>query len=447
MTEQQFPSHIHPPQEDLRLPPTPSDTSRLAQEAIFQQEPLAFLRAVQQEHHDMVRLLLPEPLILVIQPDYVCQVLRESFHTYHKVESPRTQRIFGIGLITSNGSSWRRQRRLLQLTFHQRHAARWSTVAAQAIEMMLARWEPLAECGEPVDVAAEMQQLTLDILGRALFGVEVSAVSAEIGQAITTLISARQPDRAAEAERAALALEAIVAWIIETRRAGTAQHEDVLTILLRAQQEDGGFMTDALMRDEIMSLLIAGHETTAVALSWTWYLLSNHPAVERKLHQELRRVLTGAAPTDDDLLRNLRYTRMVVEESMRLYPPIWATSRVAKTDDTVGPYSIPAGAHLLLSPYLTHRHPSFWEESNRFDPERFLPERASGRPRCAHFPFGAGPRVCIGSQFAMQQMLTIIAAIAQRYRLRTVSGSPVEPEPGSSLRLHGGLPMVLDRLT
>jgi cytochrome P450 len=296
-----------------------------------------------------------------------------------------------------------------------------------------------------VDGAAEMQQLALDILGRALFGVDLSAVSAEIGQAITTLLSTRHPARAAETEKAALTLDLMVAWIIETRRAASAQHEDVLTVLFRAQEEDGARMTDELLRDEVMSLLFAGHETSAVALSWTWYLLALHPAVERELHQELGQVLAGALPTSADLPR-LRYTRMIVEESLRLFPPVWATSRIAKQESRLGPYVIPAGSHLLLSPYLTQRHPRFWQEPERFDPERFSPERASGRLRCAHFPFGAGPRACIGSPFAVQEMLTIIAAVAQRYRLRMVSGFPVEPEPSSSLRLRGGLPMVLERL-
>lgn len=378
----------------------PIPTKRVSSTEAFHYQPLSLLQATIQEYEDIVCLLLPEPLILVIHPDYVQHVLRESFYTYHKVESPRSQRIFGAGLITSNADDWRWQRRTMQPVFHQRHAARWNAVMVQAIEMMLGRWEPLAERGEPVDVAAEMQQLTLDILGRALFGVEVGAVSAEIGQAITTLLSARQSARAAEAEKAALTLEMIVAWIIETRRAVSTPHEDVLTVLFRAQEEDGARMTDALVRDEVMSLLFAGHETSAVALSWTWLLLSTHPGVEEKLHKELETALGGRFPTMSDL-PSLIYTRMVVEESMRLYPPVWATSRISRQESRLGPYVIPAGSHLLLSPYLTHRHPRFWQEPERFDPERFSPERASGRPPCAHFPFGAGPHMCIGSPFAM----------------------------------------------
>jgi cytochrome P450 len=446
MTEQRFPSHADlfaDLFQELGLPPLMSG-SPFEQASQFQQKPLAYLRTVLAAYQDIVCLFLPTPTILVTHPRYVYQILQASLHVYHKAES--SQRLFGEGLVTSNGDTWRRQRRLLQPAFHHRHQARWGAIMIRATQAMLTRWEPFARDQEPLDITHEMARLSLSILCEAIFGVDVSHKSAEIGQAITTLLTTPdQPDHAAEIEAAMQVLDTVVAHLIQARRANSASQQDVLALLLRAQQENDTFVTEALVRDELVTFLIAGHETTAAGLAWAWYLFAQHPAVEGRLHQELRHVLAGAAPTPTDVPR-LSYTRMVLEESLRIYPPVPLTSRIAKTDAILGPYRIPAGARLLLSPYLTHRHSDVWTRPEDFDPERFSLERSAGRPPCAHFPFGFGPRVCIGASFAWLEMVTIVALVAQRYRLRLASGIPITPVPRLSLHPENGLPMVLERL-
>jgi cytochrome P450 len=435
MTEQDFPPHEH-------LEPPPRPFSWHAQATHFQQNPLAFLRATLSEEHDLVHLFLPEPVVLVTRPEYVQQVFLKSLHTYHKVE-PRS-RIFGNGLVTSNGADWKWQHHLLQPAFHPRLIPLWGTVIAQATQRLLTRWESLARSQHQLDIAREMTRLTLEILGEAIFGVDLTDASAEIGQVITTLLTTiRQPDRAA-VERATQALEVIVASLIATRRMTPGRREDVLTLLFQAQQQDGRVVTDQLIRDEIVTLLIAGHETTATALTWAWLLLAQHQDVEQRLHEELATVLQGHPPTVADLSA-LSYTRQVLEEAMRLFPPVWATSRWAVERDTLGPHAIPAGTILLLSPYLIHRT-SFWESPEAFDPERFASAQMAHRPRCAYTPFGAGPRQCIGRPLAMTEAHLVLATIAQRYRLSTAPGVLVEPEPLMSLRPKGGLPMVLERV-
>lgn len=428
------------------LPSFLSNTTWLAQARRFQQHPLIFLREVLHKHPDIACLLLPEPVVLVIHPTYVQRVLQESLYTYHKAEnSARGQRIFGNGLITSNGDYWKQQRKMMQPAFHRRHAGQWDAVMVSALQALLTRWELLAQRGQPVDIAAEMQRLTLGILASALFGSDISQESEQIGQAMNTLLRVvRQPTATPQFEAAAQTLDVVVTQMIEARRAGTSHQDDVLTLLLQAQEKDSAFVTDALLRDEMMSLLVAGHETTAAALSWTWYLLAEHPEVEEKLHQELD-LLGGTRPTSSDL-PNLPYTRMVFEESMRLYPPVWATSRVTKVNGMLGPYMIPAGMPVLLSPFLTHRHPDFWPHPERFDPERFTPAHVAGRPHFAFFPFGGGPRQCIGQHFALIEAHLTLATIAQRYRLRVASDAPIEPEPGVTLRMRGKLPMLLERV-
>jgi cytochrome P450 len=204
-------------------------------------------------------------------------------------------------------------------------------------------------------------------------------------------------------------------------------------------------MNDQQVRDEVMTLLIAGHETVATALTWTWYLLSQHPEVERRLHSELDEVLGGHLPTVEHLAR-LSYTRMVIEEVLRLYPPAWVFGRKALADDEIGGYIIPANSMIVLSPYMTHRHPAFWENPEMFDPERFAPEREASRPHYAYFPFGGGPRICIGTNFALMETQLVLATIAQRYQLHLVPGHPIEPEALLSLRLRYGLPMTPHRI-
>jgi cytochrome P450 len=308
-----------------------------------------------------------------------------------------------------------------------------------------------------------MMQLTLAIVGKTLFDADIEREAREIGAALTTTFElftlAMYPfsellDRLPlpsinRFRRARARLDATIFRMIEERRSGRRDGRcldrgDLLSMLLLAQdaEGDGDGMTDQQLRDEAMTLLVAGHETTANALTWTWYLLSEHPDVEARVHAEVDAALPGRTPDADDVLR-LPYTRMVLAESMRLYPPAWALGRRAITDHELDGYLIPARSIVLLSQYIMHRDPRFYAHPERFDPERWTPEAQSGRPKFSYFPFGAGPRQCIGEQFAWMESTLVLATIAQRWRLRLVSGHPVEPRPLITLRPKHGMRMTV----
>jgi cytochrome P450 len=243
--------------------------------------------------------------------------------------------------------------------------------------------------------------------------------------------------------RALRSLNRVVWKVIEERRRDGGQRGDLLGMLISARDaETNEAMDDKQLRDEVVTFLVAGHETTAVALSWAWHLLAQHPAVEQRLHAEVADVLGGRQPTMNDLA-NLRYTRMVLEESMRLYPPVWGTARAAYHADEVGGVHVPAGASITLSPYVTHRHPTFWDDPDRFDPERFDPERSADRPEYAYFPFGGGPRGCVGKQFALSEGQLILAMVTQKFRMHAVPGQQVEAYPILTLRPRPGILMTL----
>ena len=314
--------------------------------------------------------------------------------------------------------------------------------------------------GQTLDVVAEMARLALNVVTRALFGTQVDDEAAEIGAAVTSLnrdfmehgfaiqglisLLTGRPTR--HIRPAVTTLNRIVHQIIATRRRDPEGHDDLLSMLLAARDEDSGeSMTDQQLRNEVLTLFTAGQETTSNALAWTWYLLSTNPAVAQKLRDELTEILGGRAPTMEDIPR-LRYTRMVLDESMRLYPPAWATSRNPVEDDEIGGYRIPKGSVVLLSPYLTHRHPAFWSDPERFDPERFTPERVAARHRFAYFPFGGGPHLCIGNTFALTEAMLVLATVAQRYHLELLRGHEVVPEALVTLRPRGGLPMTAHRV-
>jgi cytochrome P450 len=304
-----------------------------------------------------------------------------------------------------------------------------------------------------------MMRLTLGMAGKTLFSMDLSNEADEVGRAAATVIQYAN-DRFTRLLplptniptphnrrfwKALRTLDTVVQGIIDVRRREEKDAGDLLSMLLLARDEETGEgMNDQQLRDEVRAFILAGHETTAAALAWTWYLLAQHPHIEHRLHTELVTVLDGRSPTFEDLPK-LTYTKMVLEESMRLYPPGWGFERRAVADDEIGGYHIPADSLVLISPYVTHRHSAFWEDPERFDPERFTPEPLAGRPRYTYFPFGGGPRQCIGNEFAIVQCQLIIAMVAQTYRLRLVPGHPVEPEPSVTLRPRHGLLMTLQR--
>ena len=428
--------------------------------------PLELFLGSRQRLGDVVRYRMG-PIFVehLTHPDHVKHVLADASARYTKgTVFDKTRPLVGNGLLTAEGDFWKRQRRLSQPAFHKDRLAALGTMMTDTIEQTLEGWERAAGAGESVPVFRDMMRLTLTVAVRALFGVEGGERLREVGDAFTAALEVtneriisplpympwlyRLPTPANHSfSRALETLDTIVNGIIAQRRAqgDAGQRDDLLGMLMVACDADtGDAFDDAQLRDEVMTLLLAGHETTATALAWTFHLLTQHPEVEERLHAEVDAALGGRVPTVEDLPR-LRYVGCVFEEAMRLYPPIWALPRVPLEDDVVGGFRIPKGDIVLLLPYVTHRHPDFWPEPGRFLPERFLPENTRERPRWAYLPFGGGQRQCIGNAFAMMEAQFILARVASRYRLRGMEGVPVLPEPHVTLRPKGPMPMRVER--
>jgi cytochrome P450 len=439
-------------------PPGPRGHLVLGSLREVQRDPLGMLRDGFRDHGDVVRLRFGTTrALLLAHPEHIGRVLHDNHRNYdkHNVDYAVLRRLLGNGLLTSDGEFWRRQRRLMAPMFHRQRVAGFCNLMVNSTLEMLERWDAMARSGESFDVAAEMTRLTLPIVAKALFSADVSDDAEAIGAALTEVN--RQlgefslldmfwmiPTPRKRRFRAAVqTLDEVVGKIIDARRRATHRNEDLLSMLLDAVDEDTNKgMTPRQVRDEVLTLLLAGHETTANALAWTWYLLARNLAAENKLHDEIASTLGERAPGAPDLPQ-LRYTRMVIEESMRLYPPAWAISRNAIGEDEIGGYPVRPRTNIIICSFVTHRHPSFWEEPERFDPERFLSERSQRRPDFAYLPFGGGPRICIGNSFATTEAQLVVATIAQRYRLRLVPGHPVELHPLITLRPRHGIRMTL----
>lgn len=394
-------------------------------------------------------------------PDSVQHVLLDHADNY--VKSPLLRRslrpLLGQGLLIGEGAPWRRQRRMMAPMFSPRRVLGFVPAMTAASEAMLARWDALPP-DRPADIADQMMQLALEIIGRTMFSDDLGGAIAVLGRAVTEYQLSRGRSRLIDllglprrvprpgeraAARAVARIDRTIGGLIARRRENGADAEDLLTLLLAARDaETGEPMSDTQIRDEVATILLAGHETTASALAWTWYLLSGDSTVAARLHAELAAVLGGRAPTAEDL-PNLVYARMVLEEAMRLYPPVHSFSRQAMAEDRIAGRRIPAGAVVIIAPWLLHRHRKLWEEPDRFNPENFAPARAAARPRFAYLPFGGGPRRCIGASLAMTEALVILAMVAQRYTPRLVPHHRVMPIGLITLRPEGGMPMFLDR--
>jgi cytochrome P450 len=426
----------------------------------FSQDRMHQFVQLRNAYGDVVRLKVgPRVLHLVSHPDLIKYVLQDNNRNYTKGRGLEKARpLLGRGLLTSEGEFWRRQRRMIQPAFHRRRIEQFVSLMLEEIESVLARWEPISLQGRSFDVATEMMRLTLSVVTRTLFSAGLSSDETQVvSQALPFLL--RETDRriasltslreslplpvnrkyAHELER----LDRIVYRLIEQRRKSPQEESDLLGMLMSAVDEGSvSGMDDQQLRDEVMTLFLAGHETTANNLTWTFYLLSSNPAVRQALEAELEKVLAGRPPALEDVPK-LVYTRQVLDESLRLYPPAWAFGRQAIQDDQIGGYHIPAGTQLIISPYVVHRHPEFWENPEGFDPERFNPEVAQGRPHYSFIPFGGGPRLCIGRDFALMESTLALARISQRYRLDLVPGFEVQPETAITLRPKAGLRMIL----
>jgi len=394
---------------------------------------------------------------LMASPDHIQRALQEQNKLYGKNTRGmhKLRLILGTGLLTNDGESWLSQRRIAQPAFHRRRIASFGDDFAIATEEMTAQWTQ----GEPIDIHYEMMKVTLRIVGQTLLGTDVTKESDAIGAAVSTvvedvnqrvnaLVDLPPPFPTRRNKKLAIAmdvLDGIVLDMIEQRRRSGVSGDDLLGMLMDAQDEETGeSMDDAQLRDEVMTIFLAGHETTANALTWTLYQLSKSPTIARRMQAEVDEVLGDRQASAADA-KALTYTKQVLQESMRLHPPAWMLARSPDEDDVVDGYHIPRHSLVFLCPWVTHRHPAHWEDPEGFDPDRFSPERSKGRHRFAYFPFGGGPRLCIGSNFALMEAQLILATIARDWRLDLVPSHPVELEPLVTLRPKHGIAMVPHR--
>jgi cytochrome P450 len=387
-------------------------------------------------------------------PDLIEFVLVRNHQNFLKDRVIRNSRwFFGDGLLTSEGEHWKRQRRLSQPAFHRDRISLYASVMTNYADQMLSLWQD----GTVIDAHQEMMRLTLRIVVRALFGVEAEETE-EISRSLNIMMRNSTGARMLlppffrqlplpqmfEFRRAVSKLNDTVYRIIDLRRKDEKDSEDLLSVLMEARDEDGSHMDDKQLRDEVMTFLLAGHETTALALSWAWHLLSQDSQVEQKLHQELDRVLAGRIPTVSDL-SCLTYSEGIIKESMRLYPPAWSVARTVIKDFELDGYRIPPGASLVMSQWIMHRDPRFFSDPEKFDPARWSNENMQKLPKFAYFPFGGGPRQCIGASFAMMEAVLLLATIAGQFQLGKVEGQPIVPAPSFTLRPKEGIYMSLRR--
>ncbi len=424
----------------------------------FRRDRLGFLLATARTHGDVAGFTLGrQPIYLVSDPAMIQDVLELQAASFTKGRAlERARHLLGQGLLTSEGELHQRQRRLVMPAFHKQRLAGYGATMVALARAHGAAWQP----GRVVDVATEMMHLTRAIVAKTLFDHDVADDAGEIDAAMGVLVGSFGsvalflPEwvverglwpSAARLEAARATLDATIYGMIAARRAEGRDHGDLLSMLLAAVDEDGDGrgMSDRQLRDEVMTLFLAGHETTANALAWTWFLLAEHPEVDLRLDAELDRVLAGRPPTLDDLPA-LPYTRMVFTEAMRLYPPAWLLGRRAARDCSVGGFGIPRGAVVLMSQWVVHHDPRLYPDPFRFDPERWAAD-VPARPKYAYFPFGGGPRRCIGEAFAWTEGLLVLATLAQGWRMRLVPGHPVVPEPLITLRPRHGIRAVLER--
>ena len=442
------------------FPPGPRGYPILGVLPRLRSDPIGTFLDAADQYGDFVHLKAgPYHGFLVCDPAHIKHVLQDNARNYHK--SPLYDRLrdnLGNGLLTSEDSFWLRQRRLAQPAFHRQRVMAMTEAMVDCTEQMLERWDRTASLGDTIDVVAEMMALTQAIIVRTMFSTDLGAAAAvvnrtwpiinrRIGETFwSTKLETSLPLPANRRFWRALGeLETVVYRIIADRRQTRRDESDLLSMFLAARDDETGTgMTDLQLRDEVLTMLLAGHETTSLALSWTYYLLSQHPDVERSIADEVDRVIGDERPSFAHIDR-LTSTRRAIEESLRLYPPAWGFSRRALGDDEIGGYRIPKGSLVFLIPFVVHRRPNLWPEPERFDPNRFAPENESARPRFAYVPFGGGPRGCIGNLFAMVEAQLIVAAIAQRYRIELVPDQNIRPEPLITLRPAPGIRAILKK--
>lgn len=424
----------------------------------FQHDPLGFSLEITRNYGDIARVtLLGEESIFVNDPDAIQHILQTNSRNYDKqtMDYQLLYPLVGRGLLTSDGDAWLRQRRLIQPAFHRQRIAALGQMMVEETLATLARWQGAAQQDAPIGVDQEMMRLTLSIVGKALLSVDLGDEANQFGQAFKqangrfgyeNMLSVMLPWLPTRQNRqfksAIRTMDRLVYEIIARRRTEPDDHDDLLTMLLGARDDETGEgMSDRQLRDEIMTILLAGHETTSNALTWTFYLLSQHPEAAVQLHAEVDNVLSGRPPGVADLAR-LPYTRMVLQEALRLFPPAWSIARRAIEGDELAGYPVAAGSNIHISLYALHHHPRLWDEPDAFRPERFTDADIEQRHKFAYLPFSAGPRKCIGDQFAMTEGQLILASVAQHFDLALAPGQRVDTAALITLNPKYGMKMI-----
>lgn len=422
-------------------PPTPRGSLRR-----LIHDPLNLFTTMTREYGDIVCYRpAPETAYLLNHPDYVKHVLVDNSRNYSKATHSNLvfKNVVGDGLITSEGDHWRSQRRLMQPVFHKSRIAALAPIVLTETDKMLNSWQGHYARNTPVNIAREMSSLTLAITSRALFGVDLGEKVHQIGDMINRVANLFEKPSNPELLQARADLRQTIDYIIRERRRDFQDTGDLLSAMHLAQDDVSGVRFDETgLRDQLMGLLIAGYETTANALTWTWYLLSQNPSSISLLRQEIRSELADRPPSYADLDR-LEIVRQVLSEGLRLFPPAWILGRRALAEDEIGGFYVAPNTVIAICVYTLHRHPMFWDDPQVFDPGRFSSDGSSRRHKFAYIPFGAGPRQCIGNNFALMEASLILASIAQRFELHLLPGIEVIPEPLFVLRPKNDILMSL----
>ncbi len=446
-------------------PPTPKANPIFGTARRFRRAPLGYMQELVSEFGPAIhyRFFLNLWGYIFVHPQHNEHILQDNHKNYTKLPHPIFQILLplaGKGLLTNDGQSWLRQRRLLQPAFHRKQINGFGQMMTAATEKRLNRWARAARAGEVVAFDQEMMELTLEIVGRTLFNMDLTNAAHKVGDAFSelneliiaqattpfSLYTMRIPFWPSTRKMAhdIRALDRLIYAMIAQRRQADSPGDDLMGTLLSAGDEETGIgMDEKQVRDELITLMIAGHETTALLLTWLFYRIGKHPDVEAQLHDEVDRILNGRLPTIEDIPK-LVYTRQVVDETLRLYPPAYAISRAGHEADVIGGYATSPNAIITLSPYITHRLPEFWPQPQEFDPQRFTLTNSADRPRFAYLPFGGGPRQCIGNSFSLTESVLVTATIAQRFRLRSPAAYIAELSPQVTLRPKGGMPLLIE---
>src|SRR5712692_9899334 len=438
-----------------KFPAGPSEGLKRWSLGPLNNNPLEYFTKIAREYGDIAGLrVLNFKTIFINHPDTIEEVLVTNARKYSKGRVLRANKhVFGEGLLTSEGDFWLRQRRLAQPAFHRLRIASYAATMVDYAQRMLEGWHH----GEERDAHQEMMRLTLRIVGKTLFDADVERDAQEVGKSLELLLEVGADFRRTifvphwlptpanlRVKREVAHIEKILYRIIAERRASGRDAGDLSSMLLHAQDEDGSRMTDRQLRDETITLFLAGHETTASTLSWTWWLLAQNPAAEAKLHAELDTVLGGRSPSLDDLSK-LPYAGNVITEALRLYPPVWGLARVAIEDHEIAGYPVKKGMGIAMAQWVVHRDPRWYDAPEEFRPDRWEGDLAKRLPRFAYFPFGGGPRQCIGNAFAVMEATLILATTARKFRLRLAPGHPVVPLASITLRPRHGVRVTLER--